>query len=64
MARPGRVNSPASGHHPVEENDDHRPENLELWLVAQPTGQRVEDLMRYIAEYHADAMRQMLDKEN
>jgi hypothetical protein len=34
--------------------------NLELWLVVQPTGQRVTDLMEYIAEYHADAMRQML----
>jgi hypothetical protein len=27
----------------------------------QPTGQRVEDLMKYIAEYHADAMRRLLD---
>jgi hypothetical protein len=35
--------------------------NLELWLVVQPTGQRVTDLMEYIAKYHADAMRQMLD---
>jgi hypothetical protein len=34
--------------------------NLELWLVMQPTGQRVTDLMEYIAEYHADAMRAML----
>ena len=42
--------------------DDNRPENLELWLVMQPTGQRVEDLMRYVAEYHADTMRQLLDE--
>jgi hypothetical protein len=34
--------------------------NLELWLVMQPTGQRVTDLMEYIAEYHAAAMRAML----
>lgn len=34
--------------------------NLELWLKMQPTGQRVTDLMEYIAEYHADAMQQML----
>jgi hypothetical protein len=27
----------------------------------QPSGQRVEDLMKYIAEYHADAMQRLLD---
>jgi hypothetical protein len=26
----------------------------------QPTGQRVEDLMEYIAEHHAEAMRALL----
>ena len=34
--------------------------NLELWFVVQPTGQRVRDLMEYIAEYHADAMLALL----
>lgn len=34
--------------------------NLELWLKAQPSGQRVSDLMEYIAEYHADAMLEIL----
>lgn len=48
-------------HHKNGVKDDNDPGNLELWLVMQPTGQRVEDLMRYIAKYHADAMRQMLD---
>jgi hypothetical protein len=48
-------------HHLNGIKSDNRPANLELWLVMQPTGQRVADLMRYIAECHADAMRQMLD---
>jgi hypothetical protein len=48
-------------HHKNGIRHDNRPENLELWLVMQPTGQRVEDLMEYIATYHADAMRRLLD---
>ena len=47
-------------HHKNGIKDDNDPGNLELWLVMQPTGQRVTDLMAYIAQYHADAMRQLL----
>ena len=49
-------------HHKNGIKHDNDPGNLELWLVMQPTGQRVTDLMEYIARYHAEAMRQMLDR--
>lgn len=47
-------------HHKNGIKSDNDPGNLELWLVVQPTGQRVSDLMEYIAEYHADAMAELL----
>jgi len=47
-------------HHKNGIKHDNDPGNLELWLVMQPTGQRVADLMEYIAEYHAAAMTDML----
>ncbi len=47
-------------HHKNGVKHDNDPGNLELWLVVQPTGQRVTDLMAYIAEYHADAMLALL----
>ena len=47
-------------HHKNGVKHDNDPDNLELWVVMQPTGQRVTDLMEYIAEYHATAMLEML----
>ena len=37
-------------HHINGLRNDNRPENLELWLSSQPSGQRVEDLLKWAYE--------------
>lgn len=46
-------------HHKNGIRNDNRPENLELW-VNQPSGQRLDDLLDFIATYYPDEMRARL----
>jgi hypothetical protein len=39
-------------HHRNGIRSDNRPENLELWAKAQPSGQRVEDLVAFVVEHY------------
>ncbi len=49
-------------HHKNGRRTDNRPENLEVWVVPQPRGQRPEDVMRWMIEHYRDLAIEILNE--
>jgi len=48
-------------HHKNGIRADNSPENLELWTVNQPSGQRVSDLAGWLVKHHRSAVEAALN---
>ena len=49
-------------HHKNGERSDNSRGNLELWYRSQPGGQRIPDLIDYLATYHRTALEEALQR--
>lgn len=47
-------------HHRNGVRADNRPENLELWITQQPSGQRLDDLLDFMISHYADELKARL----
>ncbi len=49
-------------HHINGIRHDNRPENLELWVRAQPAGQRAKDLAEWVVAHYRDWVEAALEQ--
>lgn len=47
-------------HHRNGIRTDNKPENLELWAVPEPYGQRVEDLVAWVVQCYPERVAELL----
>lgn len=49
-------------HHINGVRNDNRPENLELWVVPQPAGQRPRDLAEWVVKHYPDLVQALVTR--